>query len=57
MAKGFPQLLGEKPVFINLGVEGFAESLRDAGFDAVHVAWTPPAGGDTELAAILDDLI
>ena len=57
MGKGFAELLGEKPVFINLGVRGFAECLRDTGFDVVHVDWTPPAGGDTELAAILDDLI
>jgi hypothetical protein len=57
MGKEFVELLGEKPVFVNLGVRGFAESLRDEGFEAVHVDWSPPAGGDPELAGILDDLI
>jgi hypothetical protein len=56
-AKGFAELLGEKPVFINLGVRGFAESLRDAGFEVVHVEWSPPAGGDPELVAILNELM
>jgi FdrA protein len=57
MAKELAQLLEERPVFINLGVRGFAESLRDAGYEVVHVNWAPPAGGDSELASILDDLI
>jgi hypothetical protein len=56
MAKALVELLNEKPVFVNLGVRGFAESLRSAGFEVVHVNWSPPAGGDLELAAILDDL-
>ena len=57
MAKELAELLGEKPVFINLGVRGFAESLRDAGFDVVDVDWSPPAGGDPQLVAILDELM
>jgi FdrA protein len=57
MAKGFAELLDEKPVFVNIGVRGFAESLRDAGFEVVHVDWSPPAGGDPEMAAILDELM
>jgi hypothetical protein len=57
MAKGFAELLQEKPVFVNVGVRGFAESLREAGFVVVHVDWSPPAGGDPEMAAILDDLM
>lgn len=56
-AKAFADLLTEKPVFVNLGVRGFAESLSNAGFEAIHVDWSPPAGGDPELAAILDDLM
>jgi FdrA protein len=55
--KTFADLLAEKPVFVNLGVRGFAESLHDAGFVVVHVDWSPPAGGDPEMAAILDDLM
>jgi len=57
MARGFAELFREKPVFVNLGVRGFAESLRGAGFQVVHVDWSPPAGGDPELAAALDELM
>jgi hypothetical protein len=57
MAKGFAELLEEKPVFVNIGVRGFAESLREAHFEVVHVDWSPPAGGDPEMAAILDELM
>lgn len=57
MAKVFAELLEGKPVFVNVGVRGFAESLRAAGFEVVHVDWSPPAGGDPEMAAILDDLM
>ena len=37
MAKALVELLKEKPVFVNLGVRGFAESLRSAGFEVVPV--------------------
>ena len=53
----FETLLKEKPVFINIGVHEFAESLRRAGYEVVEVAWSPPAGGDAKMAAILDDLL
>ena len=53
----FETLLREKPVFINVGVHEFAESLRKAGYDVVEVAWSPPAGGDAKMAALLDDLL
>jgi hypothetical protein len=55
--KKFETLLKEKPVFINVGVHEFAESLRRAGYDVVEVAWSPPAGGDAKMAALLDDLL
>ena len=57
MKGGFAELLSVKPVFVNVGVRGFAESLRENGFAVVHVDWSPPAGGDAEIAALLDDLI
>jgi FdrA protein len=50
-------ILAGEPVFINIGVREFAESLADAGFEVVHVDWTPPAGGDSEVAALLDKLL
>jgi hypothetical protein len=55
--QGFAGLLSTKPVFVNVGVRGFALSLRGAGFEVLHVDWAPPAGGDPEVAALLDDLI
>jgi hypothetical protein len=45
------------PVFLNVGVRDFGESLRDAGYEVVFVDWSPPAGGDLRLAALLDDLL
>lgn len=57
MGRKLQELLGEKPVFINVGVREFGESLRDGGFDVVDVDWSPPAGGDAAVAALLDDLL
>ena len=50
MAKGFAELLDEKPVFVNIGVRGFADSLRDAGFDVVDVNWSLPRAGIRSLS-------
>jgi hypothetical protein len=50
-------LLREKPVFVNVGVRDFGDSLREAGCEVVEVEWSPPAGGDEKLAALLDDLL
>jgi FdrA protein len=45
------------PVFVNVGVRDFGESLRETGYEVVFVDWSPPAGGDARLAALLDDLL
>jgi len=45
-----PPLLGAPLVAINLGLESFADTFEDV----VKVDWRPPAGGDEELARILD---
>lgn len=50
-------LLQGKPVFVNVGVRDFGDSLREAGYEVVDVDWSPPAGGDRELAALLDNLL
>jgi FdrA protein len=39
---------------INLGLESFAESLRDQGAQAVHVDWKPVAGSSERLVGILE---
>ncbi len=41
---------------INLGLELFAETYQKQGMTAIHVDWQPPAGGDSDLAAMLADL-
>ncbi len=41
---------------INLGLELFAETYRNQGMITIHVDWQPPAGGDSDLAAMLADL-
>jgi FdrA protein len=51
------ELLQDGPVVINLGVREFAESLQDQEVDVVHVEWAPPAGGDTEMAELLERLL
>jgi len=45
------------PVFVNVGVRDFGESLRAAGYAVVFVDWSPPGGGDARLASLLDDLL
>ena len=41
---------------INLGLEQFAGDLARLGVPVVHVAWSPPAGGDPKKAALLAKL-
>ena len=41
---------------INVGLEGFAKELAAQGVAVTHVQWSPPAGGDAELAALLGRL-
>ncbi|MCJ7513925.1 MAG: acyl-CoA synthetase FdrA [Anaerolineales bacterium] len=39
---------------INVGLESFADSLRDQGAQAVHVDWKPVAGSSERLVSILE---
>lgn len=41
---------------VNLGLENFAENLRELDTPAMQVDWKPPAGGDRRLVALLDKL-
>lgn len=41
------------PKVVNVGLEGFARDLRDAGAAVIHVDWSPSAGGDPKMAALL----
>ncbi len=51
------RLLATPITVINLGVEDFAENLEVQGAQVLHVIWTPPAGGDPEIIAILDKIL
>jgi hypothetical protein len=41
---------------VNVGLEAFAEALRDQGAEVVDVDWRPPAGGDAGEVALLEAL-
>jgi len=57
MAQSLAELLDSPIVAINLGLKMFAESLERQSVEVVQVDWTPPAGGDEELADLLDKLL
>jgi FdrA protein len=39
---------------INVGLESFAENLKDQGAPNIHVDWKPPAGGNERVMGILE---
>jgi len=41
---------------INVGLEEFADELEAQGVSVIQVDWSPPAGGDPELADLLSKL-
>ena len=51
------RLLSSPIQAINIGVKDFAEDLESQEVEVVHVNWTPPAGGDPEIIAILDQIL
>jgi hypothetical protein len=53
---GLETILHRELQIINLGLEGFAESLREKGAAVTHVRWQPPARGDENLLSLLDKL-
>lgn len=50
------KIFTDGPRVINLGLEGFADSLKTKEVPVVHVLWKPPAMGDESLLALLDKL-
>ena len=44
-------------VVIAVGLRDFAESLKQQDVEVVQVDWTPPAGGDKEMADLLEKLL
>ena len=49
-------LLATGPRVVNVGLEMFASNLAAHGARVVHVEWSPPAGGDSRLAGLLEKL-
>ena len=49
-----PRLFASPLSVINIGLSGFAGELASAGVPVTHVDWTPPAGGDAELAVLIE---
>lgn len=41
---------------INVGLESFAESLKDQDTNVIQVDWKPAAGGNSDLAALLEKM-
>ncbi|MHB0858118.1 MAG: YlbE family protein [Anaerolineae bacterium] len=42
-------LFGQELTVVNVGLESFAQAIRLAGGQAVHLDWRPPAEGDAEI--------
>jgi len=49
-------ILQQEIKVINMGLEKFAEDLRQVNTPVIHMDWRPPAGGDRHLIALLDKL-
>ena len=54
--KGPRPLLDGPPRVINLGLESFANQLKEEGAEVIHVDWSPSAHGDIELANLISKL-
>lgn len=50
------ELLHTPPRVINIGLEQFARDLEKQGVAVIPVDWSPPAGGNQELAHLLSKL-
>jgi FdrA protein len=51
-----PDFLAAPPRVINIGLEIFAVNLASQDIRVEHVRWSPPAGGNARLAALLGKL-
>jgi hypothetical protein len=49
--------LGQRIIARNLGLASFADTLEAHGVQVNRIDWQPPAGGDEELARILDAIL
>lgn len=51
-----PDLLNGPLRIINIGIEPFAEALRAQDIPVIQVDWRPPAGGNSDMIALLAKL-
>lgn len=49
-------LLSRPVKIVNIGLERFAKELEAQSVPVVQIEWTPPAGGNAKLAALLAKL-
>ena len=49
-------VLAAPPRVVSVGLDLFAEELTRAGVPVIQLAWSPPAGGDPRLTAMLERL-
>jgi hypothetical protein len=49
MTAAVPRAVGA----VNVGLQGFGDALREQGAPAIDVDWSPPAGGDPRVGALL----
>jgi hypothetical protein len=57
MQSKIDDLLQQPMVVINLGLVKFAKSLEEQQVEVLQVDWIPPAGGDSEMIDLLDQLL
>ena len=57
MREAQESLLQQEIKVVNVGLELFADALRDQEAEVAHVEWHPPADGDAELMAMLDQVL
>ena len=50
-------LLDQEPIVISLGIATFADAILAQGASVIQVDWSPPAEGDQDLLALLDEFM
>ena len=50
------ELLIDPLKIVNIGLESFSQDLKKQDVSVIHVDWSPPAGGNVELANLLSKL-
>ncbi len=54
--KPINELFKKELVVINMGLESFADNLKDVGVKVLQMNWKPPAGGNKKISSLLSRL-